>query len=80
MDIKELLQGIDNCECGKSHACPMDHVIIGNNVLTSLTEICEKYQSILMVSDQNTYRVCGQEVAGIFGKKFSGCHQGNGKK
>lgn len=71
MDIKKLLQGIDNCECGKSHACPMDHVIIGNNVLTSLTEICDKYQSILMVSDQNTYRVCGQEVAGILGKKIT---------
>lgn len=71
MDIKKLLQGIDNCECGKSHSCPMDHVIIGNNVLTSLTEICDKYQSILMVSDQNTFRVCGQEVAGILGKKIT---------
>lgn len=71
MDIKKLLQGIDNCDCGKSHACPMDHVIIGNNVLTSLTEICDKYQSILMVSDQNTYRVCGKEVAVILGDKIT---------
>lgn len=71
MDIKKLLQGIDNCECGRKHVCPMDHVIIGNGVLTSLTEICEKYQSILMVSDQNTYRVCGHEVEKILGKKIT---------
>ena len=71
MDIHTLVKGIENCECGKSHACPMDHVIIGNDVLKSLSEICDKYQSILMVSDQNTYRVCGKDVAEILGEKIT---------
>jgi glycerol-1-phosphate dehydrogenase [NAD(P)+] len=71
MDIKELLQGIDSCECGKNHACPIDHVIIGKNALQSLEEICKNYKSILMVSDQNTYRVCGKEVADILGEKVT---------
>lgn len=71
MDIKTLVKGIDNCACGKSHKCPIDYVIIGSDVLGSLTDICEKNQSILMVSDQNTYRVCGKEVAEILGSKIT---------
>ncbi|MBQ8802974.1 MAG: sn-glycerol-1-phosphate dehydrogenase [Tyzzerella sp.] len=71
MNIEMLLKGIDDCVCGKQHECPMDHVIIGNGILSSLNDICEKYQSILMVSDQNTYRVCGKEVAEILGGKIT---------
>lgn len=71
MDINTLVKGIDNCTCGKSHKCPMDYVIIGKDVLGSLTDICEKYQSILLVSDQNTYKVCGKEVAKILGDKIT---------
>ena len=50
MDIKELVQGIDACECGKSHACSIDYVIIGKDALQSLQDICKDYKSILMVS------------------------------
>ena len=71
MDIKELVQGLDACECGKSHACPIDYVIIGKDALQSLQDICKDYKSILMVSDQNTYRVCGKEVADILGEKVT---------
>ena len=71
MDINTLVKVIDNCTCGKSHKCPMDYVIIGKDVLGSLTDICEKYQNILLVSDQNTYKVCGKEVAKILGDKIT---------
>ena len=71
MNLHVLLQGITNCECGKNHACPIDYVMIGHDVLKSLTDICDKYQSILMVSDQNTYRVCGKDVAEILGDKIT---------
>lgn len=71
MDINRLLQGINNCGCGKKHACSMDYVIIGKDALKSLHGICEKYHSILMVSDQNTYRVCGKEVTQILGEKIT---------
>jgi len=70
MDIGVLLKGIDDCTCGKNHQCPVEHIIIGNNVLSSLKEICLGYQNILLVSDQNTYKVCGKEVAEILGKKI----------
>lgn len=71
MDIKKLLQGIDNCECGKNHICPMEHVIIQHDAIKLLDNICENYHSILMVSDQNTYRVCGKEVADILGERIT---------
>lgn len=51
MDLHVLMQGITNCECGKNHACPMNYVMIGHDVLKSLTDICKKYHKILMVSD-----------------------------
>ena len=71
MEIKDLVQGSWNCECGKQHLCPIEHVVIGSNALQSLVKICDKYNSILMISDQNTYRVCGKNVAEIIGDKIT---------
>lgn len=71
MDIKELLQGIDTCECGKKHTCPIEHVIIGHDILGSLKDICGNYHAVLLVTDQNTYRVCGDEVKQILGTKIT---------
>lgn len=70
MNIKTLIQGIETCDCGKKHSCPIEHVIIGKNSLQSLQDICKDYQSIFMVSDQNTYAVCGREVEGVLGNKI----------
>lgn len=71
MELKELVQGIDNCECGKNHACPIEYVIIEHDALKKLGDICVNYQKILLVSDQNTYRVCGKAVADILGEKVA---------
>lgn len=71
MDIQTLVKGIENCECEKKHLCPIEYVSIGSDVLKSLSAICENYKSILMVSDQNTYRVCGEEIAEILGEKIT---------
>lgn len=71
MEIKKLVQGIHNCQCGKQHICPIEHVVIGHDVLKSLEKICQNYNSILMVSDQNTYRVCGKDVAEILDDKIT---------
>lgn len=71
MDINKLVKGIDNCKCGKKHTCPIDYVIIGKDAVKSIVDICENYKSILLVADQNTYRVCGKEVAELLGDKIS---------
>lgn len=69
MTIKELTQGITDCECGKMHSCPIDYVEIGNDILSSLPKMCEGYQNILLVSEINTQRVCGEKVYAILGDK-----------
>ena len=72
MDIKQMTLGIHDCPCGKDHNCPIDFVEIGSGVLPKIAEICAGYQRILLVADQNTWRVCGQEVAGYLEGKVCG--------
>ncbi len=69
MNIKELLSGISACECGKSHTCPIDHVIIEENAAEKLPELTKGYGKILLVADKNTYRVCGEQVKRILGER-----------
>lgn len=70
MEIKELLRGVENCACGKSHKCPIDYVIIGENACDSLTEITKDYNNILLVADVNTFKVGGEVVTKKLGSKL----------
>lgn len=69
MDIKLMTKGIHDCACGKDHNCPIDFVEIGAGVLPKIVDICEGYNSIVLVADQNTWRVCGGRVAELLGTK-----------
>ena len=71
MDIKEFLKGITDCECGMTHLCPIDHVIIKKNACEELAAITEGYESILLVADTNTYAVCGEKVKSALGTKIT---------
>lgn len=71
MKINELLVGREVCECGKSHKCPIDHVIISENAFDSLPAITESYANILLVADKNTYAVCGAAVSEKLGCRLA---------
>ena len=75
MDINELLHGFDDGDAAKKAACAMEHVIIESGALVSLRTICADFSGILMVSDQNTFRVCGKDVADILGRKIASTMQ-----
>ncbi len=62
MKLDELLLGVTDCKCGKKHLCPIDFVEIGKNAISKLPEMCKGYSHILLVSDGNTYKVCGKNV------------------
>ena len=62
MNIKELIAGRRDCKCGKDHICPIDSVVISENAIDCLPKLVEKYSSILVVADRNTYGVCGETV------------------
>ncbi len=62
MEIQELLAGVPDCACGKSHLCPIQYVFIEENACDRLPAITAEYGNILLVADRNTYRVCGETV------------------
>ncbi len=62
MELKELLKGKENCSCGKSHICPIEHVIIEENAIEKLPQITSAYGRVLVVADLNTKRVAGDSV------------------
>ena len=41
----------------KEHTCPIDYIKIGKGVINDLPKICEKYNNILLVSDNNRYKI-----------------------
>lgn len=61
MDIAKLLNPVD-CACGRTHTCDMKYVFVESNACLHLPQICQGYDSILIVADENTYRVGGEKV------------------
>ncbi len=70
MDIKELVKGIKNCECGKKHLCPIEYVEIGDDAISILPECCAKYSNIFLIADENTYEICGKNVENVLANKL----------
>ena len=71
MNLNLLNEKFKNCSCGREHTCSVDYVNIGKGALNSLPEICEEYRNILLVSDGNTYAVCGDNICILLGGKVS---------
>ncbi|MBE6982535.1 MAG: iron-containing alcohol dehydrogenase [Ruminococcaceae bacterium] len=71
MTIQELIRGVENCQCGRSHYCPVDHILIGSNVLAQIPRICSDHQNIMLVSDDNTWNACGREVHALLEDKVA---------
>ena len=69
MDIQAILAGLHNCPCGKDHPCDIHYVELGKNVLLRLDEICRPFSRIHLVSDGNTYLLCGDKTKEILGDK-----------
>ena len=53
-----------NCPCGKQHTAAIDHVIIGNGVISQLPGLIAKYNAKkpFILADVNTYRAAGEAV------------------
>lgn len=70
IDINKLLAGVD-CACGKRHTCEIEWVYIEENAIKQLSNICAGYQNILLVADENTYGVAGENtVTALKGKSI----------
>jgi len=69
-DIDELLGIKTDCDCGKTHSCDINRVIIRHGALNELAALTEEYSNILLVCDENTRRVCGERVEELLGDKI----------
>ena len=73
MNINELLSGV-KCSCGKTHTCEIERVYIENGAIRHLTQLCESYQHILLVADENTFAAAGEKtVAALTDKQLERC-------
>lgn len=70
MNLKELLLGKAECECGRSHSCPIKYVYIGKGAISSVAIGASEYKNILLVADENTYRVAGDATVLALGDKI----------
>lgn len=70
MDLLKLKKEFENCSCGQMHDCPIEAVEIGANALETLRNLCSDYKKILLVSDENTFGVCGESVLRLLGNKI----------
>lgn len=61
MNINNLLNGVQ-CECGKYHTCDIDYVYIESGAIKYLSEICQIYNNILIVADENTFAAAGEKT------------------
>ena len=61
--MEELLRGIDRCECGRTHECPVREVAVGPNALERVPGLLGDCRRVTLVCDRNTWRAAGERVA-----------------
>jgi len=69
LDIASYCNRKIACSCGRTHFCPITDVVVESGALKALPELLQEYKQILLVADQNTYKVCGEEVRLLLGEK-----------
>ena len=71
MEINEILRGVD-CACGKRHTCPIEKIYVERDAISHLFELCQAYNKILIVADENTYAAAGEQTEkALVGKKIT---------
>ncbi len=53
---------IMGCGCGKNHFCAINNIVVRENAILSLPDLCSKYEHIHLVYDMNTFEAAGRQV------------------
>ncbi len=69
MKLAELINHDIECSCGRTHRCDIKAVEIGRGALENLPMLTDA-EHILLLSDQNTYAVCGERVISLLGGRI----------
>lgn len=68
MNISKLLNSID-CKCGKTHRCDIKYVYIGKGAISNLLQMCNGYDNILIIADENTFAAAGEKCVSVLKDK-----------
>ncbi len=69
MDINKLLEGAE-CSCGRRHTCGIKYVYIEKNAVGRLGTVCNGYDNLLLVADENTYSAAGELTEDVLRDKI----------
>lgn len=58
----EFKREITDCPCGMVHRCPTKEVVIREHAIEAVPSLLNGYRNIMLVSDMNTFKVCGSKV------------------
>ena len=72
VDIAGLLGTKEDCSCGQTHSCTISQVVIRHGALNELPAMTGDYKNILLVCDENTYRVAGRRVEELLTGRIRG--------
>ena len=72
IDMNSLLGEMECPSCGKVHTCNMKKVVIGRGAVEVVPEIAGAYSHVVLVCDENTYKVCGHKVECLISGKVDG--------
>ena len=70
MTVFDLINKDIVCSCSKTHRCDIPKLEIGEGVLKKLPELLKNKNNILLVTDSNTYPLCGDRVKSLLGEKL----------
>ena len=72
MNLKEKIEKEygGSCACGKEHKVIIEDIRIGSHILKEIPDLVRKHGSkVFMISDRNTQKAAGEEVADILKKE-----------
>ena len=70
MNIQQLLDSFP-CTCGHEHLCAIQRVEIGRGAIGALRELCRGANTVLLLSDENTFAAAGaQTLSALEGKEI----------
>ena len=69
MNFEELLKG-KVCDCGMTHTCLIEHILVEQGANKKLGALLGGYKKILLAADTNTFATCGEEIKRQIGDKL----------
>ena len=65
IELKDIPCMEFDCSCGKKHRSGIKHITVESGSILNLPFYLELFKNVFVVSDNNTYDICGEKVISI---------------